>query len=227
MKRATIIVFAKEPLPGTVKTRLAPPLNDIEAAGFAGALIRDTINMVDSLKGPIKKELHCHPPGAIAYFERVSGPGWIVKPQKGKGLGERLSNAFDDLLNKNGPPAVIIGTDSPGLPASFIDASIKALKEYDIVLGPASDGGFYLVGAKRYYPELLEKINWSTSSAFSDIIRNINSLKLTFHALPEWSDIDNIDDLLVFIKKMKDIDKNFWQHSKKFLANNNFTKQLI
>ncbi len=227
MKNATIAVFAKEPVPGTVKTRLIPPLDDMQAAGFAGALLCDTINMVDGLKGSTNKELYYYPSSGAGYFEKVAGPGWTLKLQEGKSLGERLSAAFDNIINKNGSPAIIIGTDSPGLPTSFISASIKALKKYDIVLGPSSDGGFYLVGASGYFPLLLENIRWSTSSAYGDIIRNTNSLRLKPHILPEWSDIDNFDDLLALNKKIKDMDKNFWHCTKKFLSDNNFTRQLL
>ncbi len=215
---ATIAVFAKEPVPWAVKTRLSPPLDGKQAARFAAAFIKDTISMVDSMDEFKNKVLYYYPSSGAGYFEKITGHKWDLKLQEGRGLGERLSAAFDSILKKNGPPAVIVGTDSPGLPISFLRASIRALKRSDIVIGPSRDGGFYLIGISRYFPGLLENIRWSTSNAFSDLINNINSLNLTFHILPEWFDIDNMEDLCFFIKKMKDIDKKFCHHIKQLLS---------
>lgn len=227
MIKATIAVFAKEPVPGIVKTRLIPPLDSIQAAGFADVLLRDTIKMVKSLNEFDSKELYYYPLSGKNYFKKITGPGWNIKLQEGKDLGERLNGAFNNILKKNGPPAVIIGTDSPGLPVNFLYDSIQGLRDRDIIIGPSTDGGFYLVGISGYFPQLFENIRWSTSNAYNDLVRNINSLNLTFNVLPEWHDIDNIKDLMFFIKKMKDLDKNYWRHTKKFLSNNNILKQFL
>ena len=227
MTNATIAVFAKEPVPGTVKTRLIPPFDGKQSAKFAGALINDAICMVERVDGFKNKVLYYYPSSGIDYFKKSKGAGWAFEPQKGKDLGERLSDAFYKIIKKNSSPVVIIGTDSPGLPTSFIHTSIWALKKYDIVIGPSRDGGFYLIGVSGYFPQLLKDIRWSTPNAYSDIIKNINSLNLTSYILPEWFDIDNIDDIHFFIKKMKGIDEDSYSHTKQFLSKNTFTKQLL
>ncbi len=215
---ATIAVFAKEPVPWTVKTRLAPPLDGMQSARLAGALIKDTVDMINSMDEFKNKVLYYYPSSGAGYFGKIAGHKWDIKLQEGKGLKERMSAAFGSIIKKNGPPAVIIGTDLPGLPISFLQASIRVLKRDDIVIGPSRDGGFYLIGVSGYFPQLFEKIRWSTSNAFGDLVNNINSLDLSFHVLPEWFDIDDMDGLCFFIKKMKDIDKRFYRRIRRLVS---------
>lgn len=192
MYRKQLGIFARAPVSGAVKTRLVPPLTADEACTLYSALARDTFLRVEKLRKY-----------ALTIFYSGDGPGALeawkperasLVPQMGTDLGQRLTAAFDQLLEDD-RPAVIIGTDSPDLPTQFIKRAFDRLKHRDVVLGPASDGGYYLVGLKRPAPELFRDIDWGTGSVLSQTIARLQSERLELALLPVWYDVDTADSL--------------------------------
>ncbi len=193
-KITRVMVFTKEPKPNFVKTRLSPPLTPSQSAEFAESLLIEALDKISTIRGKIKKILCYCPPSGYKYFKEFSN-SWKIQEQKGKNLGERLSNAIADNFKKNPSPLIVIGSDSPTLPVFFLEMAISALKKRRVTIGPAVDGGFYLIGFDRFYPDILKNIRWSSRYTFSDVIANLHRLKIDPYILPRWYDIDNIPDL--------------------------------
>jgi rSAM/selenodomain-associated transferase 1 len=191
-----LIIFAKNPLPGAVKTRLSPPLTPEEAASLYGCMIQDSINMVRALSRISPFIFFQNDPGAADYFKTLA-PEIISTPQKGEDLGERMKNAFNEIFCRGFTEVAIIGTDSPDLPPEFIMKAFALLEhdQTDVVFGPAEDGGYYLLALKRVWQELFSGLPWSSSELLVASIARAKDLCLGASLLPEWHDIDTEADL--------------------------------
>lgn len=197
MKRY-LIIFAKEPEKGRVKTRLAGHLSQVERLKLYKQFLKNTLSLVRDIK-------HCR--RIIAYDSDGKTPSFLKKiapdfefyRQKGKNLGERIFDAFKAFSAAN-TETVIIGSDSPGLPGGYINRAFKELNKKDLVLGPAYDGGYYLIGLKKPYRGVFEGIEWSLSSVFDKTLKKAKKLKLKIAVLDFWYDIDTPQDLQ-YLKK--------------------------
>lgn len=183
-----LIVFAKNPVPGAVKTRLAATVGNEKALEIYKALVACT--------QAVTEKLRCDK--WIYYSDAIAeDDGWantaFKAVQSGSDLGERMKNAFADALEQYNK-AVIIGTDCPCLESSLIEEAFAKLDEADVVLGPAADGGYYLLGMKALHPALFEGIAWSTATVLSETMRRCQSEGLAVHLLPVLSDIDDEED---------------------------------
>jgi rSAM/selenodomain-associated transferase 1 len=186
--RKRLGVFVKVPEPGKVKTRLTPPLSGEEACRLYTAFITDLfgrLSRIKKLNGTVF--YHGDAPDRLTNLLPTS---YATIPQRGETLGDRLAAAFDDLLAGPGESAVIIGSDSPDLPVQYIKRAFLKLKHKDVVLGPAADGGYYLVGLKKPAPSIFEDIEWGGPLVLSRTIERIESQGLTMSLLPLWYDVD-------------------------------------
>ncbi len=199
-KKPKLIVFCKEPAPSKVKTRMVPPLTHIQAAVLYDSFLKETLRLCSKTSG-VQKILCFHPPKSSRYLDTLIDSSWDMQPQVGKNLGERLAHALE--TNLKGGPALIVGTDCPSLPKDFIYAAIKALNHHKIVLGPAIDGGFYLLGLKSYYHGIFNNISWSSQKTLGDLLRNIGSQKIKPFMLPRWYDIDDIEDFRLLLSHLR------------------------
>lgn len=197
----TIIVFVKAPRPGIVKTRLIPFLSPEDAARLYHAFIRDTLTTVARLR-EVLISIAYTPSDAQPFLQTLlDGQAFDWFPQTGDPLGARLWHAFQRAFERGAHRVVTIGSDSPTLPTAIIAQAFEALVHDDVVLGPATDGGYYLIGlAKREplvesYRRLFDAIAWSTDMVLSQTIHAIQAAGLTYTALPTWSDIDQPEDL--------------------------------
>ena len=188
-----LIVLAKDPVPGLVKTRLHPHLTLREAAGLYEAFVEDVFRTVLSLPRVQK---------VVAYSGRGQGLKrltaqdchWI--PQGAGDLGARMMRAFQWSHNQGFRRTILIGTDSPNLPSSYIRNSFRLLRKSDVVVGPAWDGGFYILGMKPPLVKgVLEGIEWSKSSTLLHTIQKMKSLGKKTEILPAWYDVDVVGDL--------------------------------
>ncbi|MGD8413151.1 MAG: TIGR04282 family arsenosugar biosynthesis glycosyltransferase [Candidatus Latescibacterota bacterium] len=186
-------VFVKPPRPGEVKTRLTPPLSPEEASRLYRAF---TVDLLARL-GRIKKVRGTvfYAGGDASDLTNVLPKGYSVSAQEGGTLGERLAAAFRRLLSGDGRSAVIIGSDSPDLPIQYVKRAFLKLKHKDVVLGPAADGGYYLVGARSPVPAIFEGIDWGGSSVLHQTLRQIEKNNLTLSVLPLWYDVDTPESL--------------------------------
>ena len=208
MNRHAIVIAAKPPVPGKVKTRLSPPLSLDQSAQLYECFLVDTINTVAAIKG-VDRFIAFYPDVStkelsFTIVNSVSGSSqnefladFTLITQKGIDLGERLISIFEQLLSSGYDSATIIGSDSPNLPVAFIKRSLSNLKESkaDVTLGPCKDGGYYLIGLKTFHSDIFKGISWSTSSVFDETIKKIKKLGLGVSVLPEWYDVDNNEDL--------------------------------
>jgi rSAM/selenodomain-associated transferase 1 len=201
---AALIVFAKAPIEGYVKTRLCPPLTPDEAASLHGSLVLDLLERCQSLQG-CDRILAGAPTPDHPFFgamkARFNIPIW---DQVGDDLGARMAHAFQSALGAPYQSAVIIGTDIPGITAQHISSALKSLQDHDVVLGPAEDGGYYLIGLRSPSPQLFENIPWSTDAVFSLTQEKANALGLSMKILPMLRDLDTIKDLQAFTQESKD-----------------------
>jgi rSAM/selenodomain-associated transferase 1 len=185
-----LIIFVKNPEPGKVKTRLARSIGAEAALAVYKRLLqhtKDITSKVDARRVMFYSSWIDDQDG----WER---PKYEKRVQSGTDLGERMANAFSLVLN-GVDQAVIIGSDCLELTAGIIDQAFAALERFDAVIGPARDGGYYLLGIKQFHPELFDGKEWSTSTVFQDTAADLRVLGLSYEALPVLSDIDDVDDL--------------------------------
>ena len=190
----SLIIFAKSPVPGKVKTRLTPDITPTKAAELYKAFITDIICNTHKLKCE-RVTIAYTPSNAEATFHSMCGQSVDYLPQKGYNLGERMKNAFRHSFDKGSKRTVIIGTDSPTLPLSYIQKAFDALKEVPVTIGPTFDGGYYLIGLSEQNAAIFDGVDWSTSKVFSQTLTRIQAINKQLYVLPPWYDVDTSDNL--------------------------------
>lgn len=192
MNRA-IIIMAKAPHAGNVKTRLQPFLSAGECAALAEAFLTDAIAKAE--KFDAKLFIAFAPPAERAYFEKFEAENFSLIAQSGADLGEKMFNAFRFAFVENAASVVMIGTDSPTFPADYIEQAFEFLElETDAVLGKTDDGGFYLIGLRKLKNETFAGVAWSSAETFEQTHRNIMNLGFHLREVPSWYDVDEKDD---------------------------------
>tara|TARA_B100000029_G_scaffold507711_1_gene592967 strand:- start:3487 stop:4206 length:720 start_codon:yes stop_codon:yes gene_type:complete len=192
----TLVIMAKHPVPGTVKTRLAASLGGQAAAELAEAFLEDLVVRLD---GSADRQVLATWPdndAAGSFFETLSAERFQLWTQPGGSLGTRLARVISDHLAPfSDDRVVVIGSDSPTLPTEMIQAAFEALDRVDVVVAPADDGGYVLIGQRREIPGLYERINWSTSQVWQQTRDHLIASGTPFVELDGWYDIDTLDDL--------------------------------
>jgi uncharacterized protein len=203
--KALVVVVAKEPMPGKVKTRLCPELSPADAAGLYRCFLLDRIREISTLTG-VDRGIAYTPEEALETFSALAGDGFELFPQRGDGLGERLNNIFLDKLGQGYDAVAIVDSDSPDLPNSMVKESLWLLlsKQAEVVFGPCHDGGYYLVGMRKAHPALFRGIPWSTGDVLSVSLEKAGELGLNVRLLSSWNDLDTFEDILEFYSKYKD-----------------------
>jgi rSAM/selenodomain-associated transferase 1 len=179
-----------------VKTRLVPPLSPEQAADLYRCMLCDVMARVALLPDLASYLFYEEGEAAREYFAR-SGRDMTYLPQQGKGLGERMEEAFRTVFAMGHSTAVVIGTDSPDLPVSFIEAAFDRLEggESEAVFGPTEDGGYYLAGMTRLYRELFQDIPWSSGAVLQETLKRAVEAGIAVSLLPVWHDVDRVADL--------------------------------
>lgn len=185
---STLIIFAKNIVHGNVKTRLAATIGNDKALEIYKDLTRHTQSITEHL--PVDKIVFYS--NYIEYVDSWDN-GYRKAKQQGCDLGERMKNAFDNVFREGYAKAVIIGTDCPSLTQDLIHDAFNKLNDFDIVIGPAVDGGYYLLGMKKLHPGLFANIQWSTDTVFNDTIAACRHH--SYCLLPLLRDIDKEEDL--------------------------------
>jgi hypothetical protein len=203
-RSTALVIFAKAPIPGQVKTRLCPPLIPDEAATLHGSFVLDTLErtktVVTKLKLPVDRYLACAPASTHVFFKIMEErQGVKLINQVGDDLGARMNQAFETLFAHGYRNILLMGTDVPTLPLDHFKQALTQLENHDLVLGPALDGGYYLIGLKRMAPELFADIPWSTNQVLKLTQEKAVTLGLLTALLQPWRDVDTPDDLQALI----------------------------
>jgi len=194
-----VIIFAKAPIPGTVKTRLSPPLTPDEAATLHGTLVLDAIERAKGLPG-VALYIAGAPDIAHPFFKVLEGRyGARLLPQKGDDLGTRMSGAMQKAFELGHRRVILAGTDLPTFTRSHLTQAINHLNTHDVVLGPTIDGGYYLIGVRAPVPELFQGIAWSTAGVLEETKKTAAAKGLSVALLPPCRDLDTVEDLTAFI----------------------------
>ena len=206
--RACLIVFAKTPVRGKVKTRMRPFLSEEDCLRLHCLLLRLWMGRLrDWDLGQMHKALFLTPLGAGRHDPDLvldAPPGVIVETQQGRDLGDRLSHAFNHKWNEGFRKIVFIGTDSPTLQREDLHAAFKGLDESEVVLGPAADGGYYLIGFSARLPVLFSRISWGTSQVFRETVQLLETNAIRWQCLRESFDLDTFEDLVTFHRLSKE-----------------------
>ena len=205
--RATaLVIFAKAPVPGQVKTRLCPPLTPDEAATLHGSFVLDTLERAKTAVGKLKLDmdryLACAPSSGHVFFKIMEErQGVKLIDQVGDDLGARMHHVVETMFSRGYRRTIIIGTDVPTVPLDHFKQALTSLEDHDLVLGPALDGGYYLIGINQSVPELFSDIPWSTDQVLRLTQEKAAVLGLKTALLERWRDVDTLDDLEALIEE--------------------------
>jgi uncharacterized protein len=192
MKR--LFVVAKQPAAGQTKTRLCPPLDGETAAALYECLLRDTLDLMRQVVG-VQCGIAYLPEDAAGYFRNLA-PDMLLVPQQGANLSERLANLLNDALLGGATQVVVMDSDSPTLPAAYVQQAFSELDSAaDVVLGPCNDGGYYLIGLKQPHLRLLLEVTMSTPNVVRDTLALADELGLRSVLLSQWYDVDTAQEL--------------------------------
>ena len=194
----TLIVFVKNPIPGAVKTRLQTRYAPDQVAALYTAFVRDVLARAERIDID-QRVIAFDPPDAESEVRALFGGGieaqWQYVPQVQDDLGARMREALVQQLDAGASAAVLIGTDIPSLPTRHIIQAFDLLRAKDVVLGPSTDGGYYLVGISKPMPEIFEDVEWSTSSVLAQTIDRVQRAGHTLGLVPPYFDVDTPDEL--------------------------------
>ena len=191
MAEPRIIIFVKAPRPGFVKTRLADVIGTRNACDAYCGLVNTLLGNLTDLP---HAELRFTPDDAEAEISQWLYEGWTAVPQGGGDLGERMQRAITEAQC----PAILIGSDCPNIKQTDITAAHIALGKHDVVLGPAVDGGYWLIGLQVPCPALFDGIQWSTDNVLKKTLARSEKAGLSVHLLRELADVDTVEDWAAF-----------------------------
>ncbi|MDY6803020.1 MAG: TIGR04282 family arsenosugar biosynthesis glycosyltransferase [Cyanobacteriota bacterium] len=191
-----LIIFTRYPEPGKTKTRLIPALGAEGAANLQRKLTEETVAKARELSSvfPVSVEVR-FAGGNLSLMESWLGSNLQYREQDSGDLGDRMAGAFQTAFNSGIQRGIIIGIDCPGLNGEILRQALEKLEQNDLVLGPAEDGGYYLIGLRRLIPELFRGINWGTAEVREKTVAIAQNLHLAIDYLPLLPDIDRPEDL--------------------------------
>ncbi len=191
MNKNALIIFMKNPVVGKVKTRLAKSIGDENALKAYQILLEHTLKITQ----PLACDKYIFYSDKMERNDNWKQNGYRQYLQTGNDLGERMSHAFSTIFKLDYQRAAIIGSDCYELTSIVIENSFSLLTENDIAIGPAKDGGYYLLAMKSFHRELFKNKTWSSDAVLSDTIKDIRAKKLKYVLLEELNDIDDVEDM--------------------------------
>jgi rSAM/selenodomain-associated transferase 1 len=196
-----LVIMAKAPRPGAVKTRLASSLSPAAVTAFYGCLLDDTLALARSMSG-VEVAIMC-PDSDVTELAQVAGREASVVAQKGEGLAAGLTSVFAHFAEDRQRRVIAFNSDSPHLPRSVLEDAFETLAAHDVVVGPTHDGGYYLVGGKASHPTLFAGDGMGTSSALERLLSRARTLKLSVGFADPFYDIDVADDLARLAEELR------------------------
>ena len=202
--RHALVIYAKAPVPGTVKTRLCPPLSLEEATALHSSFVMDTIERISKVLGKslIDHFVACDPSIEHPFFKTLRSKYRIeLLQQRGQDLGDRMVGTMQELFTRDYSCVIIIGSDLPTFPTREISRAFRLLDEHDCVLGPCPDGGYYLIGLRQQCPDLFSNIPWGTEAVLDRTKEKAVAHNLKLGFTDPCSDVDTPEDLCVLINE--------------------------
>jgi hypothetical protein len=198
--------MAKASVAGTVKTRLVPPLTNEEASELNTCCLTDVAAniMAAARQAPIQGFAAYYPLGSEAFFGDLLPVGFKLLPPREPTIGRSLFHAARDLFAAGYSSVCLVNADSPTLPTEFLVETVLRLQEPGdrVVLGPAADGGYYLIGLKQFHQRLFEEIDWSTERVFQQTLARAGEIGVPVAPLPEWYDVDDEATLAMLAREI-------------------------
>jgi len=191
-KDNAVILFARDPILGQVKTRLSPSLDDETILKLYTCFVEDSLEKIRQVDNA-KCFVGISPDNHSGFFEGIESLGINLFTQQGKDLGDKMRQAFVDRFAEGYKRVVIIGSDSPSLPVSYINKALAS--EKDLVLGPSTDGGYYLIAMSGKVSEVFSGVAWGTKHVLDETLKKIKGERASLELLPIWYDVDSPDDL--------------------------------
>ncbi len=198
-----LLVFVKYPQKGKVKLRLSADLDETIVQELYRCFVHDTLVAVQKID--VQLRICFLPADEKEKFQEWLGHNLVFVPQKGPNLGERMKQCLTDVCQEGFQRVVLIGSDSPDLPVTYLENAFQELHAHDVVLGPAFDGGYYLIGFQRssFLPSVFDDVDWGTGSVLTQTLQKIQDTNKNVFLLPQWRDVDTLDDLKQLIKRNK------------------------
>lgn len=191
LSTTALVIFVRNPISGQVKTRLAKDIGDERALAIYLQLLQHTLEITRGLS--FRKFIYYA--DEVSDYDLWSVPGYTKRKQNGNDLGERMLNSFKELFDQGFTRIIIIGSDCLQLKTETLEEAVALLESNNAVIGPASDGGYYLLGLTRFYPDLFTNKPWSTDKVFAKTIDDFINHGISYALLDELSDIDDVTDL--------------------------------
>jgi uncharacterized protein len=218
-----LLVFLKFPERGKVKSRLAKNLDEDIVVSLYRYFVYDLLETLE--KSSYCFKICFYPPDAGKKISDWLGKQYSYMPQKGKDLGDRMKNAFQEAFSEGFSKVLLIGSDIPDLTVAIIHEAFET-DNYDAVLGPSLDAGYYMIGFKKntFLPEIFEGIEWGTEKVFTSTMDIFRKNNYKVHILPAWQDIDTLDDLRSLFERNRDT--HFRNSQTMAFLNDNLQKTL-
>ncbi|NEU75349.1 glycosyltransferase [Hassallia byssoidea VB512170] len=200
-----LIIFTRYPEPGKTKTRLIPALGSVGAANLQRQMTEHTVSQVKELQANTAISLEIRFAGGnLQLMQDWLGSDLVYQLQGEGDLGSRMMRSLLNSFQSNAEQVVIIGTDCPGVNPQILATAFEQLHVFDLVLGPAVDGGYYLIGLQQPFSELLTNIDWGTSQVLSETVDIAQKLNLSVAYLPTLADVDRPEDLPIWEQETKE-----------------------
>ena len=218
MKLSTaLVVMAKQPRTGYTKTRLCPPFSPQQAAEFYEALLRDTFALASSLS-EVRLAVAYTPALSKDYFQQVTPQDTLLFPVEGANIGACLAQATEHLFSAGFSRVMALNSDGPSLPRDYLLQAISLLEDHDVVIGPGEDGGFYLIGLRKFCAEIFQDISWSTSQVLSQTLARAEALSLHAALTPTWYDVDTAHEAARLASELIDLNPEQLAWTRRFFA---------
>lgn len=189
-------LFAKQPIPGKVKTRLTPPLTELQACQLYSVALRETVERLIDAELPL---VLCYA-GERSWFAE-NFPDLILLEQRGDGLAARMANAVNDLFEQGAEKVLLCGSDSPDLPIGLAAVALELLQSADIVTVPCGDGGYVMIGVRQATTDVFYGVPWSTELVQQAFRQRSKELGLNYRETSGWHDLDEVEDLRQLVKR--------------------------
>lgn len=218
--REALVLMAKAPIEGEVKTRLIGALTAEQAKQLYVAFLSDTFATMESVeeeRDDLRLALCYTPEGSEEAFDDVEREGCLMIAQRGNDLGERLTNCFADVFEQGFDSVIVIGGDSPTLPDEMVIEAFDSMEtENDVVVVPAEDNGYCLIGLRKLRAEMFQNIPWSTGGVMAATEAQAKAAGLSFIVGPTWYDVDAPEELERLKQELNDI-KGIAKFTRRFL----------